>query len=285
MKKLTTSVLSVGILMLTEIGDTEALFGRSKNKTDSVSFALFGADTSALITAANNLKTGLTNAKKSIATATVDIKKQTIDVKTFDKTSTVMPMVFISERLTNVGTFFETMASLLEKEINGLKLINNSKSSGNASEISGRQAIRLSRKVMKILEADLASVRANIALIHKLIESEKNKRISNAGAIKQIFTKLLTSIKNSKKDLVSLVTTYAQASEAIANTARDEEMQKLFTNSRSYIEAAEETVDLSVKLLEHVINYADTGDSSTLEEFSRECEELLATGGLSLIHI
>lgn len=281
MRKFTACVLSAGILMLTGLSDVDALFGKG-NKTDGVSFSIFGSDTTALINAANNLKVGLTNANKAIIKAIVDMKKQTIDIKTFDKTATVMPIVFFSERLANVGTFFETLASLLDKEITGLKSINSAKSLGNANEVSGRQAIRLSKKVMKILEADLASIRANIALIHKLLKGEKEKRVSNAGAIKNILTKLQTSFKNAKRDIIALVTTYADESGKIAGSAKDKEMQKLFRDSIIYIKAARDAIDLSVKLVDRVITYAETGDCSDLEQFSRGCEDLLATGDSTL---
>ena len=65
MRKFTACVLSAGILMLTGLSDVEGLFGKKDSKTDSVSFSIFGGDTSNLITAANNLKTGLTDGKKS----------------------------------------------------------------------------------------------------------------------------------------------------------------------------------------------------------------------------
>ena len=106
MRKFTACVLSAGILMLTGLSDVEGLFGKKTANTDSVSFSIFGGDTTNLITAANNLKIGLTDGKKAINVAIVDMKKQTIDIKTFDKTATVMPIVFISERLANFGTFF-----------------------------------------------------------------------------------------------------------------------------------------------------------------------------------
>ncbi len=282
MRKFTACVLSAGILMLTGVGDVEGLFGKKTANTDSVSFSIFGGDTTNLITAANNLKIGLTDGKKAINVAIIDMKKQTIDLKTFDKTATVMPIVFISERLANVGTFFETLASLLDKEITGLKSINSAKSLGNANEVSGRQAIRLSRKVMKILEADLASIRANIALIHKLLKGEKEKRVSNAGAIKNILAKLQTNFKNAKRNITALVATYVDESEKIASSAKDKEMQKLFRDSIIYITAARDAIDLSVTLVDRVITYAETGDCSDLEEFSRECEELLATGDATL---
>ena len=273
MKKLTTCVLSAGILMLTGLSDTEALFGTKAVNTETVAYTIFGADTTDLINAADKLKSGLTDAKKGITTAIVDMKKQTIDLKTFDTTSTVVPIVFISERLANIATSFETIASLLEKEIDGLKSINKAKSAGNANEVAGRQGIRLSRKVMKVMEADLASTRANFALIGKLCKGEI--RISNAGAIKTILEKHLTNITNAKKNIVDQITKYEEESTKIANSAKDKEILGLFKVSKSYIAAEKDIINLYVQLLQHVITYAKTGDSSDLEEFSSKCEELL----------
>lgn len=273
MKKLTTCVLSAGILMLTGLSDTEALFGKKAVNTETVAYTIFGADTTDLINAADKLKSGLTDAKKGITTAIVDMKKQTIDLKTFDTTSTVVPIVFISERLANIATSFETIASLLEKEIDGLKSINKAKSAGNANEVAGRQGIRLSRKVMKVMEADLASTRANFALIGKLCKGEI--RISNAGAIKTILEKHLTNITNAKKNIVDQITKYEEESTKIANSAKDKEILGLFKVSKSYIAAEKDIINLYVQLLQHVITYAKTGDSSDLEEFSSKCEELL----------
>ena len=270
MRKLTTCVLSAGILMLTGLSDTEALFGKKAVNTETVAYTIFGADTTDLINAADKLKSGLTDAKKGITTAIVDMKKQTIDLKTFDTTSTVVPIVFISERLANIATSFETIASLLEKEIDGLKSINKAKSAGNANEVAGRQGIRLSRKVM---EADLASTRANFALIGKLCKGEI--RISNAGAIKTILEKHLTNITNAKKNIVDQITKYEEESTKIANSAKDKEILGLFKVSKSYIVAEKDIINLYVQLLQHVITYAKTGDSSDLEEFSSKCEELL----------
>jgi hypothetical protein len=274
MKKLTTCVLSAGILMLTGLSDTEALFGTKAVNTETVAYTIFGADTTDLINAADKLKSGLTDAKKGITTAIVDMKKkQTIDLKTFDTTSTVVPIVFISERLANIATSFETIASLLEKEIDGLKSINKAKSAGNANEVAGRQGIRLSRKVMKVMEADLASTRANFALIGKLCKGEI--RISNAGAIKTILEKHLTNITNAKKNIVDQIAKYEEESTKIANSAKDKEILGLFKVSKSYIAAEKDIINLYVQLLQHVITYAKTGDSSDLEEFSSKCEELL----------
>ena len=273
MRKLTTCVLSAGILMLTGLSDTEALFGKKAVNTETVEYTIFGADTTDLINAADKLKSGLTDAKKGISTAIVDMKKQTIDVKTFDTTSTVVPIVFISERLANIATSFETIASLLEKEIDGLKSINKAKSAGNANEVAGRQGIRLSRKVMKVMEADLASTRANFALIGKLCKGEI--RISNAGAIKTILEKQLTNITSAKKNIVDQIAKYEEESTKIANSAKDKEILGLFKLSKNYIAAEKDIINLYVQLLQHVITYAKTGDSSDLEEFSSKCEELL----------
>lgn len=273
MRKLTTCVLSAGILMLTGLSDTEALFGKKAVNTETVAYTIFGADTTDLINAADKLKSGLTDAKKGISTAIVDMKKQTIDVKTFDTTSTVVPIVFISERLANIATSFETIASLLEKEIDGLKSINKAKSAGNANEVAGRQGIRLSRKVMKVMEADLASTRANFALIGKLCKGET--RISNAGAIKTILEKQLTNITSAKKNIVDQIAKYEEESTKIANSAKDKEILGLFKLSKNYIAAEKDIINLYVQLLQHVITYAKTGDSSDLEEFSSKCEELL----------
>ena len=253
MRKLTTCVLSAGILMLTGLSNTEALFGKKAVNTETVAYTIFGADTTDLINAADKLKSGLTDAKKGISTAIVDMKKQTIDVKTFDTTSTVVPIVFISERLANIATSFETIASLLEKEIDGLKSINKAKSAGNANEVAGRQGIRLSRKVMKVMEADLASTRANFALIGKLCKGEI--RISNAGAIKTILEKQLTNITSAKKNIVDQIAKYEEESTKIANSAKDKEILGLFKLSKNYIAAEKDIINLYVQLLQHVITY------------------------------
>lgn len=274
MRKLTTCVLSAGILLLTGLSDTEAFsFGKKTANTETVAYTIFRSDITDLIKAADKLKSGLTDAKKGINSAIIDMKKQTIDVKTFDTTSTVVPIVFISERLANIATSFETIASLLEKEIDGLKSINKAKSAGNANEVAGRQGIRLSRKVMKVMEADLASTRANFALIGKLCKGEI--RISNAGAIKTILEKQLANVTNAKKNLVEQIAKYEEESSKIASSAKDKEMLGLFRVSKNYIAAAKDIINLYVQLLQHVITYAKTGDSSDLEAFSKKCEELL----------
>ena len=91
-----------------------------------------------------------------------------------------------------------------------------------------------------------------------------------------------TNFKNAKRNITALVATYVDESEKIASSAKDKEMQKLFRDSIIYITAARDAIDLSVTLVDRVITYAETGDCSDLEEFSRECEELLATGDATL---
>lgn len=299
MKKSAVCLLSA-IVMFLDFNSVEALknpFSRNKSTVETDNDSTSGKTMSeesteylkALRDKCKDLNSELTYINEDLETNANKMIDLSIDPKVYDDEKQITTTVFNALTLKDILSTFNVLANKLKIEANGLNLINKSKNSGDANETEGIKNIRIAMDLGALIEPMLANVRADIALVGKLVKNQ-SKRMSNSGQIQKLVQKLLNTAKNGrtskifrrqKESLQTLFSEYKTNAQQLINNIGNEDIVSLYTNSKNleYVSLAKDIVETYIDFLEAMNAYAFNKGTRSLIAVAEKCEELL--GGSS----
>lgn len=283
MKKLSTCVLSAGLVMLIGIGGVNAASERN-----AIAKRLFGGDITSFAADTKAISAGLSEAKKSVAKASSKLEELSMNTKTFNPYVEVASPLVIAYNLDQGASVLEKISRALSILNEGLTTMNKSKSSGDSYETNARNRIQHAMMALEAAEGLLPSVRANISILGKFI-ANKDRPVSNAGEVEKTLQGLIDKLSNDKQNkilliiktikekkcLISLMNEYQENYRNIIDNINDRAIKEWFTNGEKRIAAVRETLKLFEDLLKAIVVYLNEQSTEQLVTLGQDCESQL----------
>jgi hypothetical protein len=254
-------------------------FGKKGNSADSAGPPkIVEGDITTAINVSRDLKSKCATIRGKMTTTASKISKFIANPKTFTESSDIATPQFIENIISSIGGYFDNLSISFGKISDGFNSVKKSKKSGDVNEVSG---IKLISNGIMMLEASpvfLAGIRANIALLSKLITSRRKQKITNSGEIESALRDLIASIGEKKKiigstkDLKMLIADFFSCIEGLE--IRDKNLNKLFKNAEQDIGSCKELIETICQFLDSTIKIF-SNDKSELIELGKTCEDIL----------